>query len=84
MGFGGRKVGLVLLMTLSNALGPADFDNRCPRLNDSDGEGLGGGPIEFDDGIDLDAVVDESRASELAENIVRAESSGTCLGSSRA
>ena len=76
MGFGGRKLGLVLLITLSNALGPTDRDGRCPRLGVSNREELGGKAAEFGVGIDPDVVVDEAETSELGESTVPGESGG--------
>lgn len=82
MGFGGRKLGLVLLMTLSNALGPTDRDCRCPRLNGSDCEELDREAVGFGVGIDSDVVMDEAETSELAESTVFEESGGMWLASS--
>lgn len=76
LGFGGRKLGLVLLITLSNALGPTDRDGRCPRLGGSDREELGGEAVEFVVGMDSEVVADEAETSELGDSTVPAESGG--------
>ena len=75
LGFGGKKVGLVLLMTLSNVLGPTDRVCRCPPcLGGSDCEEIGGEVVELCVGVNPDVVADEACPREPDENTVFDES----------